>query len=89
MTHLWPLKAPPRAMAFVWWPLWIFNMDDFQQQKKILVNGSPMCLADAKSTDHLMFNSKTAQKLRCSILVWFDASWVIPQKLINMFDDWS
>lgn len=82
------MKAPPRVIAFGWIALHesILTMDNLRRQKIILVNASPMCLADEESVDHLLLRCKVAQEVLAHVVGLFGCHRVFPNSILEAFE---
>ena len=87
---LWKIKAPPRVLAFAWLTLRnrILTMDNLQCQNMPIVNDCPLCLVNEESFDHLLLHCNQTKALWSSILKEFNCSWVQPQPLPELFQQW-
>uniref|UniRef100_A0A2N9FZM9 Reverse transcriptase domain-containing protein n=1 Tax=Fagus sylvatica TaxID=28930 RepID=A0A2N9FZM9_FAGSY len=88
---IWKVKVPPRIVFFSWTAALgkILTVDNLRRRGLILVSWCCLCKADGESVDHLLLHCAYAKELRDMIFVWFGISWVMPRRVLELFDCWQ
>jgi hypothetical protein len=88
---IWKVKVPPRVAFFSWTAALgkILTADNLRRRGLILVSWCCLCKADGESVDHLLLHCAYAKELRDMIFVWFGISWVMPRRVLELFDCWQ
>jgi hypothetical protein len=88
---IWKVKAPPRVAFFSWTAALgkILTVDNLRQRGLILVSWCCLCKADGETVDHLLLHCAYAKELWDMIFVWFGISWVMPRRVLELFDCWQ
>ena len=88
---IWKVKVPPRIAFFSWTAALgkILTADNLRKRGLILVSWCCLCKADGESVDHLLLHCMYAKELWDMIFGWFGISWVMPKRVVELFDCWQ
>jgi hypothetical protein len=89
--NIWKAKVPPRVAFFSWTTTLgkILTADNLRRCGIILVSWCCMCKVDAESVDHLLLHCPYAKELWDMIFALFGIHWVMPKRVIDVFNCWQ
>jgi hypothetical protein len=88
---IWKVKVPPRVAFFSRTAALgkISTANNLCRRGIILVSWCCMCKADGESVDHLLLHCTYARELWEMIFALFGIHWVMPRRVIELFDCWQ
>jgi hypothetical protein len=87
---IWRTKAPVKVAFFAWSAALgkILTIDNLRKRHVIVIDRCCMCKRQGESVDHLLLHCETACALWDTILSRFGLSWVMPLRVIELFECW-
>jgi hypothetical protein len=87
---IWRTKAPYRVAFFAWTVVLgkILTIDNLRKRNLIVINRCSLCKSDEENVDHLLLHCDIARTLRNAVFSRFGLSWVMPSKVVGLFDCW-
>ena len=88
---IWKSKIPPRVAFFSWFASLckILTTDKLRKQHVLVLDWCYMCKNCGESVDHLLLHCPIACELWSLVFCLFGIYWVMPQKVIELFESWQ
>ena len=86
----WQSKVPPRVTFFSWSTSLgkILTTNNLRKRHIIVLNWCYMCKRCGESVYHLLLHCPIAYELWSLVLCLFGLQWVMPLKVIELFESW-
>ena len=88
---IWKLKVPPRVAFFTWSASLgkILTTDNLRKWRVLVLDWCYMCKNCGELVDHLLLHCLIACELWSLVFCLFGIHWVMPQKVIELFESWQ
>ena len=88
---VWQSKVPPRVVFFSWFASLgkILTADNLYKKHIIVFDWCYMCKRRGESVDHLLLHCFIASELWSLVFCLFGIHWVMPHKVIEVFESWQ
>ena len=88
---IWHSKVPPRVAFFSWFASLgkILTTDNLCKRRVLVLDWCYMCKSCGESMDHLLLHCPIACELWSLVLCLFGIHWVMPHKVIGLFESWQ
>ena len=87
---IWKSKVHPRVAFFSWSASLgkILTTDNLRKRRVLVLDWCYMCKKCGESVDHLLLHCPIACELWLLVFCLFGIHWVMPQKVIELFESW-
>ena len=88
---IWQSKVPLRVAFFSWSTSLgkILTTDNLRKQRVLVLDWCYMCKNCGESVDHLLLHCPITCELWSLVLCLFGTHWVMPLKVIGLFESWQ